>query len=264
MHSGPRATTFSQARSDARPLEETACFQGNCPHLEHEYVMCPSGFWGFRHAIGMPYSVGETNTGTQLDGEIVIRRSDPLSILTGVATDLPSWRPHLQQMRVLGFDADAAVTSVSEFLIRYRRGDQQIVYLYGHGGLQDGVPYFVIGGPGEEVLLRDSLQDCIPKDSRRPLVFLNGCHSSGLAPEQAIDFVSGFVQTGRASGVIGTEISVFEPLATAFAQACLERFVGGRQELGDAIRGARLTLLKSGNPLGLAYIAYAPVDLRIA
>jgi hypothetical protein len=255
---------FQRALGDAAPLEDAACFRGACPHLDDDHVMCPSGFWGFRHDIGMPYSVGEAKTGAQLDGAIEIERSVPLSILAGVATDLGTWQAHLQAMKPLGFDPAAAVKSVPDFLASYRTGEQQLVYLYGHGGLQDGTPFFVIGGPGGEVLMRDSLQDFVPSHSRRPLVFLNGCHSAGLTPERAIDLVSGFVQTGRASGVVGTEISVFEALAAEFARECLERFVGAGQELGRAARGARLALLKRGNPLGLVYIVYAPVDLHLA
>jgi len=255
---------FQRALGDAAPLEDAACFRGACPHVDDDHVMCPSGFWGFRHDIGMPYSVGEGKTGAPLDGAIEIERSVPLSILAGVATDLGTWQAHLQEMKPLGFDPAAAVKSVPDFLASYRTGAQQLVYLYGHGGLQDGTPFFVIGGPGGEVLMRDSLQDFVPSHSRRPLVFLNGCHSAGLTPERAIDLVSGFVQTGRASGVVGTEISVFEALAAEFARECLQRFVGAGQELGRAVRGARLALLKRGNPLGLVYIVYAPVDLHLA
>jgi hypothetical protein len=65
-----------------------------------------------------------------------------------------------------------------------------------------------------------------------------------------------------AAGVIGTEITVFEPLARAFAEACLRRFLEGAT-LGAAVRGARLELLGQGNPLGLAYIPFALPGLRL-
>ena len=75
----------------------------------------------------------------------------------------------------------------------------------------------------------------------RPLVFLNGCHTTGLEPEQALELVSALVRRAQAAGVVGTEITVFEPLARAFAEDCLRRFLGGTS-LGWAIREARLTL----------------------
>ena len=96
----------------------------------------------------------------------------------------------------------------------------------------------------------------------RPLVFLNGCHTTGLEPEQALELVSALVRRSRAAGVVGTEITVFEPLARAFAEDCLRRFLAG-DPLGWAVRNARLELLKAGNPLGLVYLPYALPSLQL-
>ena len=63
-------------------------------------------------------------------------------------------------------------------------------------------------------------------------------------------------------GVIGTEITIFEPLATAFAEACLGHFLDG-VPIGKAIRLARLKLLQDGNPLGLVYIPFAVSSLAL-
>jgi hypothetical protein len=101
-----------------------------------------------------------------------------------------------------------------------------------------------------------------------PLVFINGCHTTSLNPEVALDFVSSFVRMSGASGVIGTEITIFEPLAVRFAEECFKRFVGAppfteKMPIGRAVRGARLELLRQGNPLGLVYIPYAVASLRL-
>jgi hypothetical protein len=45
---------FLAAQADAAPLEQAPCFKGECPSVDAPQVMCPSGFWGFRHAIGVP------------------------------------------------------------------------------------------------------------------------------------------------------------------------------------------------------------------
>jgi len=97
----------------------------------------------------------------------------------------------------------------------------------------------------------------------RPLVFINGCRSLGLEPKQAIEFVSGFIQVARAAAVVGTEITVFEPLAQAFAEDCLKRFLVGSKTLGESVRNARLALLKALNPLGLVYTPFAVANLRM-
>ena len=96
----------------------------------------------------------------------------------------------------------------------------------------------------------------------RPLVFINGCHTTALTPDVPLEFVSLFLEMSEASAVIGTEITIFEPLAVAFAEAFLPRFLAGTP-LGEAVRGARLALLKDGNPLGLVYIPYALAGLRL-
>ena len=47
---------FEESLKSGRDLLGEPCFQGNCPNREgHVTVVCPSGFWGFRHDIGMPW-----------------------------------------------------------------------------------------------------------------------------------------------------------------------------------------------------------------
>ena len=50
---------FLAALAVGMGLEESACFRGQCPSRDDDSVVCPSGFWGFRHEIGVPLSVGE-------------------------------------------------------------------------------------------------------------------------------------------------------------------------------------------------------------
>jgi hypothetical protein len=64
--------------------------------------------------------------------------------------------------------------------------------------------------------------------------------------------------------VVGTEISVFEELACDFALELFRRFITDDVPLGRAVREARLALLKDGNPLGLVYIPFGSVGLRMA
>ena len=83
-----------------------------------------------------------------------------------------------------------------------------------------------------------------------------------MEPKLAIAFAQAFINGLGASGVIGTEISIFEPLACAFAENCLRYFLGGLP-IGEAIRRARLVLLKQANPLGLVYVPFVIGDLRL-
>src|SRR5262249_13897055 len=43
---------FAAAFDGNKPLEESRCFQGECPSRGDDRVVCPSGFWGYRHFIG--------------------------------------------------------------------------------------------------------------------------------------------------------------------------------------------------------------------
>ena len=79
----------------------------------------------------------------------------------------------------------------------------------------------------------------------------------------ALKFVQVLTGMARASGVIGTEITVFESLAHRFAQAFLDSFAAGA-DLATAIRSARLQLLAQFDPMGLAYIPFGLATLRIA
>jgi hypothetical protein len=125
------------------------------------------------------------------------------------------------------------------------------------------VPFIKVGPLSEMAITAVTLfNERIRWEKTRPLVFLNGCHTTGLEPERAIELVSALVRNAHAAGVVGTEITVFEPLARAFAEDCLRRFLGGA-ELGWAVRDARLALLKAGNPLGLVYLPYALPSLQL-
>ena len=89
----------------------------------------------------------------------------------------------------------------------------------------------------------------------RPLVFINGCHTTALTPERALDLVTSFVENANAAGVIGTEITIFEPLACEFAEHSLKWFLDG-EPIGECVRRARVALLAKHNPLGLVYIPF--------
>lgn len=130
------------------------------------------------------------------------------------------------------------------------------------------MPYLEVGKTDQWIPETLSDEEISWPSNPRPLVFINGCHTTSLNPEIALNFVTPLVQEGVASGVIGTEITIFEPLAVKFAEECLKRFLGAPpfdagMPIGDAVRGARLELLRLGNPLGLVYIPFVLAGLRM-
>lgn len=253
---------FLRALEGDDPLEQCACFQGNCPSYAEEFIICPSGFWGFRHYLGLPMSVKSAP-----DAPLKIGGGSPPRLAVSVSTDKDFVeRPlHEQRLQKMGVGWEYA-DSRDEALDMLKATESQVVYFYCHGGLTDkGFPYLSLGSPDSDWFTRGNLRARrIRWQKVRPLVFINGCHTTQITPERALDFVSGFVETSGAAGVIGTEITIFEPIATEFAEECLHRFLFENRTLGEAVRGARLHMLKNGNPLGLVYIPYALPALKLA
>jgi hypothetical protein len=254
---------FTAALESGTPLEETPCFNGACPSQGNIQVVCPSGFWGYRHILGLPVSIGAD----QGNAETKINFQESPILTVSFSTDLDMWAGHLSKIHGLRlplgwFEADTG----QETLEYLRTSNPHIVYFYCHGGLtEDKVPYLQVGPKNDPWgLITPSVLPAmqIRWKQPRPLVFINGCHTTALEPEAALDMVSGFVRDAGAAGVIGTEITVFEPLATAFAEEFLRLFLNG-VPIGAAVRSARLNLLQNGNPLGLVYIPFAVASLAM-
>jgi hypothetical protein len=263
--------------STAQNLEDSVCFKGDCPTREAATVVCPSGFWGYRHSLGIPLSVrtqkksgdgspeASSDNLSDSDAPAEIFWKDKPELTVGVSTDRafvlrPSHEKALQALRPLGWNYAATRAETIKLL---KERNSHLVYFYCHGGMAGAVPFIQVGPPTEMGITRDNLRrEKIRWKSPRPLVFLNGCHTAALEPDVAIDFITAFIEVARACGVIGTEITIFEPLAIAFAEECLRRFLNGAQ-IGDSVRGSRLKLLKDGNPLGLVYIPYVIASLRM-
>ncbi|MCP5094274.1 MAG: hypothetical protein GY943_01845, partial [Chloroflexi bacterium] len=134
-----------------------------------------------------------------------------------------------------------------------------------HGGISGTTPYLRVGNPKQDrgITADNLLAYDIFWEERRPLVFINGCHTAAVEPESAIDFVTAFIEESAAAGVIGTEITIFEPIAVTFGEECMRRFLVERESIGASVRGARLHMLKQKNPLGLVYIPYVMPSLKL-
>lgn len=248
------------------PLDATPCFQGRCPSYDDPTVVCPSGFWGFRHQIGYSASLTGGQAGDARDQALTIPAGAEPVFTVGASQDagLEQRDAHLERLRALAGDQWHFAWSRTDLFGLFRSTAPSVVYLYGHGGRQGQSPVFEVGSELDGPIVRASLRGKADWRASRPLVFLNGCHSAALAPDAAFSYATGFLQTAHASAVVGTEIAVFEKLAVAFAEECLRRFVAERQALGQAVRGARLALLEQGIPLGLVYVAFGPAELRLA
>jgi hypothetical protein len=248
---------FVGALQGEEGLEMTDCFKGACPHHGQLDTVCPSGFWGYRHRLGLPASVAP---GTDVPSRIVVQGD--LQMVVGVSSSMALLCDHLPELQRMipprGWHYSDQRERILEELGETK---SHLIYFYCHGGIKKNIPYLEVGD--ETYIDGSNLRAYrVYWDSPRPLVFINGCRTAALDPEQAFSLVQDFMSAGGA-GVIGTEITIFEPLARDFAEECLRRFLAGGVSIGEAVRGARLKLLKEGNPLGLVYIPFVLPSLLL-
>ncbi|HSM57533.1 MAG TPA: HEAT repeat domain-containing protein [Candidatus Sulfomarinibacteraceae bacterium] len=262
--------TFEQALREGTDLLQTSCWPGACPERQEWAVICPSGFWGFRHYLGMPLTLcGEEESAD--DGR-PCPVPDPPPFLTdgaaelrlgvGVATDLPMWGAHEQQLYGLQPQERWTVIDDINKLLRLLDDPPHVLYFYCHGGLDDVAATLEFGPANPRARIDRTIWGNARWEKPRPLVFINGCHTTAVTPEKAMDLVEPLLRRAHSAGVIGTEVTIFEPLATRFAEACFRRFFAGAP-IGQALRDARVDLLQEGNPLGLVYIPFVLAGLRL-
>jgi len=264
----PQALTicpqFEASLQSGRDLLNEPCFLGDCPNREEHFtVVCPSGFWGFRHDIGMPWSA---SGGPEMAKTIVYTGEPQVDI---AYYQFPNLGQHLEKLAALGFQAQRQ-ESRDQAIEMFKTTNPQVVYFYCHGvtikqDAQTSIPALMIGSQNASGFFDTSNFRArrIRWPQARPLVMINGCHTTDISPDQALSFVQTFIEYVEAAGVIGTQITIFEPLAQRFAESFLQTFRAG-QPLGRAIRAARLQLLAQRNPLGLVYQPFAYAGLKLA
>jgi hypothetical protein len=188
-----------------------------------------------------------------------------LEMAACVSTDAKlDWPAHKLELGVLAPPAHMSQADERSSTLALLSGSEpHLVYFYCHGGVEGRRPYLKVGDPESGPIFSDVLRSRrIKWPTTRPLVVLNGCRTAAVSPESIHTLVAAFLNTALAGGVVGTDITVFEPLARTFGVQFLTRFVQGAP-LDQAVRGARLALLKGRNPLGLAYVPYGLGTLQI-
>jgi hypothetical protein len=110
-----------------------------------------------------------------------------------------------------------------------------------------------------------SLVDMVGDDYRlagAPLVLLNACGTAVRDPRRTADFVHRFTASGG-RGVLATESDIPDRFASRFIQAVYGGLLSGLP-VGEAVLEARRHFLTTeGNPLGLFYSVYAPLETRL-
>lgn len=254
-------------------LAQQTCLTNGCAHDADPNVVCPSGFWGFKHLIEQPPSrpVGAVDDAAGGEDDSV-KNADPDPPLDLVINGDPIFLMAVHQgltRRNAHRDKLKENPGISPSLRDTKEGigaglvqpEPHVVYFYCHGGSTADKDAYLSVGASEQLFPEDLDGWEVSWKETRPLVFINGCHTTELTPDQLLSFVGAFSDI-NAVGIVGTEVSIDEQLACWFG----ERFFVGmleRKRLGDVIRDLRLRLLEKRNPMGLAYTPYCSADLRL-
>ena len=254
---------------------ELATYPENCPYesAHRANVLCPYGFWGFRHLIEQPPSVrqGVLRTAIQFatPGRAAAARS--------LALDPALTTEHFTELHGCldaRFDLD---TCDSRTALRQAFADPSLplVYFYCHGktaelaGTTLAVPFLEIGGADKigpnDFAAWDEDDDWGPShwETTAPLVFINGCETTKLSPEDLVTFVDALAGM-NAAGVVGTEIPVRQRVAGEVALLFYRGFVGDSSAtVGEALYRTRIDLLAKGNVSGLVYTPFCSMDLAL-
>ncbi|MBT1188992.1 hypothetical protein HET69_34665 [Streptomyces sp. CJ_13] len=243
-------------------------YPSQCPHAATHALntLCPFGFWGIRHIIEHPPSSTTPSRQVRVlaDRRVVMVRSSQLGRQAtarhckALADTLPGFTMTMADT----FQEASTALAVS---------DLQLVEFYCHGKGGPTNQWLEIGD-GEKIFpgqipawhLSAWSPPAVPDghwQHTRPLILLNGCHTTAMTPQSPVSFADVFTAV-HAAGVVGTEISLMQPLAGEATELLLHHFYTG-QRMGEALRRMRHDLLAKGNLLGLAYTAYCSADLQL-
>jgi hypothetical protein len=283
-----QACLLWQERRDQHGNLDIAACEKKCPHKSGDPprhnrrdLVCPYGFWGFRHIIEVPLSTQEED---DLHLEVELAEEGQPLLLFGYREEhlnakkdrLVLRKSHEQELdQVFQIESRATKKTLEEGM---QDPALRLVYFYTHcketADPASWEPYLELGQQQPEELEPSDLPNWMQVREiwrkTRPLVFINACQSLGFTSGSLVSFLSNFAYL-HASGVIGTEISTCEPLACEFAEQFYLRFVEGQQEggqvhtlpVGEVFREVRGHLLEKHNPLGLIYTLYCSAGLEV-
>ncbi len=241
-----------------------------------ETVVCPRHFWGFQHIVEVPAQQVTRLGDTPPERAHVVTCSTPVKLVLGQHAGLQLAGRHLEQLQetlqAAPLPAVLAPAADRDSLLKSLKVNPppDIVYLYCHaraGSRLDGnprepkEPHLELGPPGKPGWITAS-QVAGPEWPHRPLIFLNGCGTAAFDSTKPAQLILNLGARG-AGGVIGTEVTIWEALATEMGLRFLTGFLGQRPA-GEALLEARRALLGKYNPLGFVYTLYGPAELRLA
>ncbi|HWO62238.1 MAG TPA: CHAT domain-containing protein [Umezawaea sp.] len=245
----------------------------HCPEPHHSgNTLCPFGFWGLSCVVEQPASTGSVTWHVHTG-----RAPASITMAVDPGLDPRLTDDHLTELRTAlppGSVASNRVTSPVQLAEALAPETMDVVYLYCHGGYHQLAANAL---PSPVLRFGDSVVDPVevsnwrrnrdvwPRPhwpSRKPLVVMNGCHTSEMTTATLSNFVDAFANRAGAAGVVGTEVTVEQGMA-GWAMTRFLRLLLDGDGAGQALREVRWRMINRGNVMGLAYTLYAVAGLRL-
>jgi CHAT domain len=235
-----------------------------------ETVVCPLRFWGFKHIIEVPPQQVTAGGSARPQRDCVLYAGQTPQLAVGYNACLGLWDDHWKELETLTQWKTKIVEKRRARILQALMNEElDIVYFYCHarGGLDDaaGNPEHLLFQAEAQAKAEKLTASGFPRELKwkhQPLVILNGCGTVGFSPDALSPFLKKLVDDLGAAGVLGTEVTIWEELATQASIYFLRQFLAGKPA-GEALLTMRRTLLAGKNPLGLVYTLYAPAHLRL-
>lgn len=258
---------FKNQRATVADWKALECMTQGCRSRGERSTICPSGFWGFRHAIELPMSLTSFGDGEPGGGmKRSIQAGEEVHLCMAAWRDFKRLKGHHKGLEAIPrLRLDEPKYEKSTLSGRLEQRDVHILYFFCHGDENPAVsPPTVLrlgweGNPS--FVYATDMSYFVEWQDVGPLVFINGCHTLNATADDLVSFNKSLSE-GGAAAVIGTEIKVPEALAAPAAESLLT-MLANRVALGASLRDFRLELLSNRNILGLAYTAYGYSGLTI-
>lgn len=254
------------------------CVLHQNPALLPENVVCPLHFWGFKHVIEIPPQQIDTNAKSATAAaarpsavQTAIKVKGKARVVAGVNSSLGQESSHFTNLGTLKTRYPLAPLkqqyTFADFRTELAKSPFHIAYFFCHaeGGVNLNTQIILQAALGvPEPVLAYQFGNLFKGQKWDPpaLVFLNACRSTNYSPEALSPLLATFVDTLGASGLVGTEIDVWDIFAAEVGKLFLENFLNG-EPAGMSLLKARRVLLSKKNPLGLVYTLFASADLHL-
>jgi hypothetical protein len=234
--------------------------------------LCPWGFWGLSAALEHPPYCDRS-----LEEVIAEGHSAP-SFLMAVGPELDGT---LREEHIAALDrqvpidwARPPIGAIGDIRSQLADDSMDVVYFYCHCDYSEDAP-----GVGLIPYLRlDATEPLTPSvisawarsavwpnphwPDRHPLVVINGCRTTEWQSGSLVGFVDAFVSRAGAAGVIGTEITIDQGVASWAMELFLTALSQGAS-VGMALRQTRWAMFRRGNLMGFAYTPYCLANLSL-